>query len=273
MENNFRADNDSIGLYTNGTLYGQPVDSRGVVIGPAFSLGLIDGIEATFEATKIDLFSSLRGARSKFHTVTTEKNGTISLTFRNFNAKNMSLYTYGELTSKAAVMAKSETVKIWAGAWTKLASIPKAFTSLTYDTKILELGKNYEISKGGVIYIYPVAEQTAKGATNIVPAEADGVDAIAVYDTKAFKRNEAFVKDSVRLRLFYNGLNTADNSEHEITAVFYLVELDPTTVPFASTEDFGSATVTGSLLAARSIEGAGLSQYLQIDTVEEDVDE
>lgn len=267
MENNFRADFDSIGLYTNGTLYAQPVNERGEIIGKAFSLGLLDGIEASFEATKIDLFSSLTGARSKFHTVTTEKNGTISLTFRNFNAKNMSLYTYGDISTEAVNATKTETIKVWTDSFVKLSAIPSAITSVTYDSDVMEEGKNYEISQGGVLYFYSAAEQTAKGATNVIPDDDESVEATVVYASKEFKRIEAFTKDSVRLRLFYNGVNTADGNENEISAVFHLVELDPTTVPFASTEDFGSATVTGSLLAARAVEGSGLSKYLQIDTV------
>lgn len=267
MENNFRADYDSIGLYTNGTLYGQPVDEKGNIIGKAFSLGLIDGIEATFEATKIDLFSALNGTRSKFHTVTTEKNGTISLTFRNFNAKNMSLYTYGDLSTQAVNATKTETVKVWTDAFVKLGAIPSAITSVTFGSDVLEEGKNYEISQGGVLYFYSEDEQTTKGATEVIPDAETAVDVVVVYASKEFKRIEAFTKDSVRLRLFYNGVNTADGNDNEISAVFHLVELDPTTVPFASTEDFGSATVTGSLLSARAIEGVGLSKYLQIDTV------
>lgn len=263
---NFGADLTSIGLHTQSeALFAQPVDDMGRPIGKSFALGFADTVDVTFEATKIDLFADISGTRAKVHTVTTEKNGSLSISFRNFNAKNMSLFAYGDLNKVTANPTKTETIDIYADDFVMTGDVAESVTSITMGSDVLEEGKNYEISKGGLITIYSVEEQTAKGAAEVVPDTKTSV--VVVYASKASDRIEAFNKSANRLRIFYNGINDANGDLNERRFVIYYVELDPGTIPFSSQEDFGEITLTGTILAARSIAGAGLSKFMKIDVV------
>ncbi len=263
INKNFRSDVDSIGWLTNGTLYFAVLDANDNIASGYESMGLIDAVDVSFEVNKIDLFSALKGARSKFHTVTTEKNGTISLTFKNFAASNVAKYCYGDLTEVAGVTGKTETIKAYLGKTVPLAGIVEGNVVITDGANTLEEGKNYEINEGS-IYFYTTAEQTANGATNNV---AEGANVEVKYDSKDVKEIQAFTKDSLKIALYFEGRNIADNNENQNKVWMHVVELNPATLPFLSTEDFGSITVDGSLLASKAIQGSGLSQFMKIVTV------
>lgn len=263
INKNFRSDVESIGWLTNGTLYFAILDANDNVINGYESLGLVDAIDVAFEVTKIDLFGSLKSARSKFHTVTTEKNGTISLTFRNFAASNIAKYCYGDLTEVVAQTAKTETIKAYLGKTVPLSGVVNANLTVTDGVTVLEEGKNYEVNEGS-IYFYTTVEQTANAATANV---TEGTSVVVEYDSKEVKEIQAFTKDSLKVALYFEGRNIADNNENQNKVWMHVVELNPTTLPLLSTEDFASVTVDGSLLAAKSIQGAGISQFMKIVTV------
>lgn len=263
INKNFRSDVDSIGWLTNGTLYFAILDANDNIASGYESMGLIDAVDVSFEVTKIDLYGSLKSARSKFHTVTTEKNGTISLTFRNFAASNVAKYCYGDLTEVAGATGVTETITAYLGKTVPLAGVIEGNVVLTDGANTLEEGKNYEVNEGS-IYFYTTAEQTALGAANNV-AELASVE--VEYDSKDVKSIEAFTKDSLKVALYFEGRNIADNNKNQNKVWMHVVELNPATLPLLSTEDFGSITVDGSLLASKAIQGAGLSQFMKIVTV------
>lgn len=263
INKNFRSDVDSIGWLTNGTLSFALIDANDNVISGYESMGFIDAIDVSFEVTKIDLYKSLKGARSKAATVTTEKNGTISLTIRNFAASNVAKYCYGDISEVVAEIAKSETIKAYLGKTVPLSGVVKANLTITSGVNILEEGKNYEVNEGS-IYFYSTAEQTSLGATVLI-VEASLV--VVEYDSEDVKEIEAFTKDSLKVALYFEGRNIADNNENQNKVWMHVVELNPATLPLLSTEDFGSVTIDGSLLASKAVQGAGLSQFMKIVTV------
>ena len=259
INKNFRADVDSIGWLTNGTLYFAILDANDNIVSGYESMGLVDSIDATFETTKIDLFGSLKSARSKFHTVTTEKNGSVSIVFRNFAASNVAKYVYGDLTEVSAQTAKTETIKAYLGKTVPLSGVVSANLSI----ETFEEGKNYEVNEGS-IYFYSTEEQTALGAlVNIT----EGQDVEVTYDSEEVKEIQAFIKNSLKVALYFEGRNIADNNENAQKVWMHVVELSPSTLPLLSTEDFGSITVEGSLLASKAIQGSGLSQFMKLVSV------
>lgn len=263
INKNFRSDLESIGWLTNGSLYFAILDANDNVISGYESMGLVDAIDVSFEATKIDLYGSLKASRSKFHTVTTEKNGTVSLTFRNFNASNIAKYSYGDITEVAASIGEVETIVAYLGKTIPLSGVVSGNVVVESGIDTLEEGKNYEVNEGS-LYLYSTEEQTELGATTIITEKSE---LTVTYDTKEVKEIQAFVKDSLKIALYFEGRNIADNNENENKVWMHVVELNPTTLPILSTEDFGSATVEGSILTSRAVQGAGVSQFMKIVTV------
>lgn len=265
---NFRADQESIGFLSAGnTLYFSIVDANKKPTGGYESMGLIDTFDATVEVTKIDLYTSTQGIRSKFHTVTTEKNATFSIGFRNFSNKQIAKYCYGDMTSVAANPTSTETIQFWAG---KVSLVSGAFAdtgavTLTTGTTPVTLveGVDYELNLGS-IYWYPREEAEDKGSTATI---VDGADVLVAAPKKAVDEIQAFTKDSLEVALYLEGYNIADLTKRLYKVEIPLAQLDPTTMPFIITEDFGTFTVTGSMLASPFIEGEGLSKFMKVTSV------
>lgn len=260
INRNFRADQDTKGWLTNGTLYFAILDANDNVVSGYKSMGAISGVTVNFEVTKLEKSISLRGAKSKWLSVVDERNGTIELIFDDFTNENISKYTYGEVVKSESQTGKIETIKAYLDSTIPLKGIVSGALTVKNGADTYEEGKNYEVNEGS-IFFYSTAEQTAKGALENI---AEGTVVTVTYDSKASSKIQSYIKDSLVVALYFEGRNIANNDNEVEKVLLHKVQLDPTSFPVLARDEIASVTVNGSLLPSKAIQASGESQYMEI---------
>lgn len=210
-------------------------------------VGIIEGLSLESSPTKVQQKETMSGKNNIVKEIVTENIPTITVDFKSFDAENIAKFVYGELTK--VIAATSEEVDVVA----KLDSVVSAGFIMDgtvtvediLQTIVYEEGKNYEVQDFD-IFIYSTAEQTAKGAANLI-AEDD--DLTITADKPAQSIVEAFTKSSLTVAARFTGVNTADGDKPVIFE-FHKINLDPASFDALSAEEFNTASVSGTILKA-----------------------
>lgn len=259
--NNFRADLVNEAWMTTGALYAAILDANHNLTTPYLPIGDVEAVDMSYEVQKADKYSVINGPRTKTRSVTTQRDGNISITGSSFHGDNLAKLTYGINTKVESKASYTETIVANPGYISPLQYVIDTITSVKEGTTTtLEEGKNYEVNKGS-LFFYPSDEQTSKGATNVV--EKGDVLSV-VYSTKDSEVIETFMQDSVLVSLYFEGTNIGNNADQVQKVWIHAVELNPATLSLLSIEDFGSFTLDGTMLASKRIQGSGVSKFAKI---------
>lgn len=215
------------------------------------------------------LFSSIRGARSLVDEFISEKGATINLTLQSAHAENLQIALFASQSKLVATSGTDETisVEVFTGGANRFGdrfALSVSAVKDTTGTTTYEEGKNY-IVEYSTIYILSEAEQTAKGALELIE---DG-DVIKVTGKfMATTLLAGFVYDKVERELLFTGFNISKGMKRPLELWCPRASFQPSSFDLLSDAAFGTITVAATLLPDENIQGvdaAGnpLSQYFE----------
>jgi hypothetical protein len=257
------------------------------------ALGNVPNLEISVEITKFEHKESMTGNRVVDLTIVQEKKGTFTMTLEELSLANLALAFWGEtgvvasataqyspaITVSTAMMTEPDAltdkrIPIGKGIQ-KISNVSVQDTATAVPTTTYEFGttrgttaapgasKNgYYDEANGVLVIFTVAEQTARGAAvNIADADVIYVE----YDIAAATKMDAFTDTSQQKFLRFEGLNTVDNGgggNKEVVIDIYKADLDPLSGYGLINEEIGSFEITGTILAD-SLQQSGSEFFTQ----------
>lgn len=215
------------------------------------------------------LFSSIRGSRSLVDEFISEKGASINLTLQSAHAENLQIALFASQSQLAASVGSGDvvTMAVFTGGANRFGDrFSLGVTKVTDEsaTTTYEEGKNYVVEYS-TIYILSEAEQTAKGAAELIE---DG-DVIKVTGTfMATTLLAGFAVDKVERELLFTGFNISKGMKRPLELWCPRASFQPSSFDLLSDAAFGQITVTATLLPDENIQGvdsAGnpLSQYFE----------
>jgi hypothetical protein len=232
-----------------GTLY---VADRDPVTGKPtglISVGNVPELTINIETSKIEHKESESGQRLTDLTIVTEKKGTFEFTLENLDLDNLALGMWGTKATVAggSVTTGGDPITLAIGAaGKKFSTMHPKLTAFVLqdetDTTTYVLGTDYSVDlvNGGITVLAGGALATATASASVVVH--------AQYTYAGYLRMDAFTESSAPTKwLRFEGINTVDGSS--VIVDLFKAQFDPTTGYSLITEELGSVTMGGSLLA------------------------
>jgi hypothetical protein len=232
-----------------GTLY---VADRDAITGKPtgmLSVGNVPELTINIETTKVEHKESESGQRLTDLTIVTEKKGSFEFTLENLDLDNLALGMWG---TKATVVGGSVTtdgdpITLAIGSVGKKYSTmhPKVSVFVLQDvgnTITYVLGTDYAVDlvNGGITVLAGGALDTATASASVVVH--------AQYTYAGYIKMDAFTESAAPTKwLRFEGINTVDGSS--VIVDLFKAQFDPPTGYSLITEELGSVTMGGSLLA------------------------
>jgi hypothetical protein len=235
-------------------------------------LGNVPSLELSIEVTKFEHKESQSGSRAVDLTIVQEKNGTFTMNLESITPENLALAFWGanstvataaltDIIVVAAVAAANTNYRVPVINPTTGAVYPGITGVVVADddvpTTTYEFGttmgststpgdsKNgYIDSANGTLVIFNTAEQTARGAAEVI---TDGQDLyVSATGYSGYTQVDAFTVSSQERWLRFEGLNTIDNKV--VIVDIFKASLDPLTGYGLINEELGSMEINGSML-------------------------
>lgn len=245
-------------LVTEGVGSVSSIDANDTISSGFRNLGSLTSVNFSHDITELEIKETMTGNGLTTASLVTDKNVEVTLTFKNFSVENYELFTLGNITTVAGAPATETNVTAYVNAEgdasygifnggrlidaSTLVITDNATGAITY-----EEGKNYEADGAGYA-IYSVADQTAKGAANIIN-DSDALD--FAYTLEAQKKVQAFQKNSIEKFFSFNGINkiTGEN----ISVIIPKLSINPSDgIEFLSPDAEGTTTITAKALTSKA---------------------
>lgn len=233
----------------SGVLSFATLDASDNVVSGYEPVGNIEGLSFEPSTTKVSKNETMSGKNNKVIEIVTATDVALSIDFSEFSAGNIERFTFGTKADIAAAAAQLVEINAKLDTINPVGFIMDSATAVVVTddgaTVTYEEGKNYEVQDSD-IFIYSTAEQTAKGAANLIAADA----IIEITsDKKAQTEIKAFTNTELKVAARFTGVNTA-NEDEAIIIELPKITLEPAAFNALSNTEFNSASVSGSILKA-----------------------
>lgn len=250
VKNNF-AQKDSKAWLVGGSLYAYDINSNDEQISRARSLGYCDGIDLTTEVSKVSLYSSNFGPRSKVRENVIETNVSLQIILRDTQPENVAMALFGSSSVVSEAVSKVEMQPAFLNGLVILDGFIDDVNSVQVTdeagTTVYLVDENFVINNGS---IYILEDQIS--ATNPI---VDGQIVKITYDTIKTTVIEGFEDSSKLVGLYFEGENLAESGEL-VKVEIYKVSLDPTdNYSILSGEDYVTLTINATVLASNKAKG------------------
>ena len=234
-----------------GKVYIAPRDSTGI-IGGFTHIGDCDGFQITTAQQFFDQQESMSGSRQTVVHVPTSTDYSLNLSVLNIDGTNLARALYGDTASVAGATVTGEAITAYAGTMAALKYIDVSAVTVKKGANTLVAGTDYELDAvNGTLTFLP-------GSTQVTGTS--GVALTVDYTHGAISSKvQAFTKGLKDFALRFEGKTVVDGLAQ--VGIVYRCALD-----LAKTLDLIGTTsnklaLTGKLLPAAEITGAGESQY------------
>lgn len=241
-------------LKTEGSVIIYNIDSNGFKTGKGLRLGSCGAVAIGTTSTLQEYKETQSGLNQTVKTLNTDIQTTLELSLLNINAETLAFLVAGESQIQSATTGTTfafdalggDTVDLGAKLIDATTFVLKSGTTpseITY-----EEGKNYEVDNSGVVYIYPAATQTTKGATNVI-SDTVAVEATATFNQIKLSVIKAGQLTQVEKYVVFSGYNV-------ITGKYFKLECPK--VSFSPSESLAllQAEVSESPISGRVLASA-----------------
>lgn len=233
-----------------GKVYMEEVGGTGGLL----FLGLVDKLEVNPAQEKKELRDATKGGGGTYDAVERIQGVAAAMTLRELSSANLALALYGNTTAATAGAVTAEVHTARVGALLVFNNQPDLSVPFVVEPAgggtAYVLGTDYEMSGAGILIL-------AGGAI------ANAASIQVGYTKVAGSVVQAFVTSGKTYRLFFEGVNDADNGK-QVHVDIYRFKPSPTSSLALIGDDFAELPLEGSVLANTAIVAQGLSQYLNI---------
>ena len=239
-------------LKTEGSVIIYDIDANGFKTGKGLRLGSCESVAIGTTSTLQEYKETQSGLNQTVKTLNTDIQTTLELSLFNINPETLAFLVAGESEIKAATTGTTFEFDALGGDTVDLGvnlidASTFVLTSGAGPVITYEEGKNYEVDNSGVVVIYTAAEQTAKGATNVI-SDTVAVEATATFNSIKLAAIKAGQLTQVEKYVVFSGYNV-------ITGKYFKLECPK--VSFAPSESLGllqaeaaAAPISGRVLAS-----------------------
>lgn len=264
---NYGADKQAFGWKTNGALHYAIKDANGNRITAFKSWGYIQAVQLAFDVQTIEQQASLFGPLSEVDSDELSRSATLTLTLTSAQAENLKTVLMGELNTIAATGAVDEVidVEVFSDGSNPFNRIVKEITSVKSSDGLItyEEGKNYVITQSA-IYVFSAAEQTEKGALEILAeTEKETVKIAGKFEKQM--NIEGFTTSGATLELYFEGQSTAKSQKAPFFVRIHKAKFNPTNFDILSDQGYGQFSLSAKVLADPNVQGVNEAgqQYSQ----------
>lgn len=236
-----------------GQVYLENLDnSKGLV-----AIGEVPKLDLSVETDKKTLASNTQSGGGIADAVTRITAVNSSMEISSLSPKNLAMALYGSVNPVAGKAVTEEPQTAFPGALVSFINPPDlsqavALTGLG-GTPVYVVGDDYELSPAGV----KIKEGGAISAETAVLVDYTGL----AHDVV-----EMLTNSGASYRLVFEGLNEA-RTDKPVLVELYRNKFDPTSGLGLIADDFGTLSLTGTVLKDTSKAGAGKSKYMSIKMV------
>ncbi|WP_419831230.1 hypothetical protein [Endozoicomonas atrinae] len=233
-----------------GAIYLKPADGSA----PLFPVGNVSQFQFSFEEDKKELKNYLGGGGNR-NTISRISSISASLTAHDFTANNLSMALRGSVAAGSTTAVTDEPHTSFGVAdelipFDKLPDLSQSVTVKDSLDAVLIEGTDYELTKSGIKVI-----------------DGGGIDNLGVsvsYTPLATNMVQALIESGKEFVLFMEGLNDAQDGKPFNIRV-HRVKFSPVQNLDFISDDFAAIALELDVLADSTIEGSGLSTFMQID--------
>ncbi len=220
-------------------------------------IGEVSKLELAIETDKKELASHVQSGGGLADVVSRIKGVNISMDINSLSPENIAMALYGSVTAAASGVVVDEPHDAYPGALVSFVSppdlaVPPVVKNTAGDTTYV-VGDDYELSPAGI-------KIKVGGAISAKTGIKVGYTSLA-HDVIQMLTNSG---DSYRL--VFEGLNEA-RGDKPVSVELFKSKFDPTSGLGLIADDFGTLSLSGSVLKDTSKVGAGLSKFAKISMV------
>ena len=222
-------------------------------------IGEVSKLEMSIETDKKTLQSHVQGGGGLADSVARISALNFAMDVNSLSPENLAMAMYGSTSAAASETITDESHTAYPGALVSFTAVPdltdpaSVVVTGTGGTPTYVLGTDYDLSPAGILI---------KASGSIAAATPILVD----YLSKAHNVLEMLTNSGDSYRLVFEGLNEA-RSDKPVIAELYRNKFDPTSGLGLISDDFGTLSLTGSVLKDPAKAGAGISKYMNIKMV------